>query len=199
MGLHNAVFGGRQTKRTAIADLLMDNNADPEKRNQLGMTVLAVACIKCHSDDAIECVRTLLLRGAHVNAVDHQGQTPLHIASLFGGRVELVQLLIQYGSVVDQKIVPETIMGGFVLNASRFGVSLGVESAFLQHFGEARGGTALHVAGFSGNKDIFNMLLLARADSTTQNARGRTPLDLARMTMHDEIIKSLLANSLLQS
>lgn len=197
--LHDAVFGGRSTTRTAIVEFLMENSADPEKRNQLGMTVLAVACMKCHSDDAVECVKSMLLRGARVDAVDHQGQTPLHVASLFGGRVELVQLLIQYGSVVDQKIIPETIMGGFVLNACRFGASLGVESAFLQHFGEARGGTALHVAGFSGNEDIFNMLLLARADSTAQNARGRTPLDLARMTMHDEIIKSLLANSLLQS
>merc|ERR1712194_165313 len=199
MGLHNAVFGGRQTKRTAIADLLMDNNADPEKRNQLGMTVLAVACIKCHSDDATECVRSLLLRGAHVNAVDHQGQTPLHIASLFGGRAELVQLLIQHGAVVDQKIVPGTIMGGFVLNTSRLGVSLGVESAFLRHFGEARGGTALHVAAYSGNKDVCNVLLLARADCMIQNARGHTAIDLARMTIHDEIVKSLLANSLLQS
>merc|ERR1712194_81604 len=197
--LHDAVFGGRSTTRTAIVEFLMEKSADPERRNQLGMTVLTVACMKCHSDDAVECVKSLLLRGARVDAVDHQGQTPLHVASLFGGRVELVQLLIQYGSVVDQKIIPETIMGGFVLTACRFGASLGVESAFLQHFGEARGSTALHVAGFSGNKDIFNMLLLARADSTTQNARGRTPLDLARMTMHDEIIKSLLANSLLQS
>lgn len=193
--LHNAVFGGRQSTRTAIVDLLMENKADPEKRNQLGMTVLAVACIKCHSDAAVECVRNLLVRGARVDAVDNQGQTPLHIASLFGGRAELVQLLIQFGSVVNQKIIPETIIGGFVLNASRFGMSLGLESAFLQHFGEARGGTALHVAGFSGHKDIYRLLLLARADATIQNARGHTALELARKTMHDYTFNSLLANS----
>jgi len=185
--LHNAVFGGRQTTRTAIVNLLMDNDADPEKRNQLGMTVLAVACMKCQSDGGVECVRNLLQRGARVDAVDHQGQTALHIASLFGGRAESVQLLIQYGSVINQKIVPETNMGGFVLNVSRLGVGFGMDSAFMRHFGEARGGTALHVAGFSGNKDIYNSLLLARADTTIQNAQGRTALDLARVTMHGEI------------
>lgn len=38
-------------------------------------------------EDIIETVRLLLIAGANVNAIDHEGWTPLHIAaswSLFG-------------------------------------------------------------------------------------------------------------------
>merc|ERR1712032_1575936 len=116
------------------------------------MTVLAVACVKCHTDAGVECVKCLLQRGARVDVVDHLGQTALHTASWFGARAEAVQLLIQHGSAINLEIVPETIMGGFLMNASRLGVGLGVDSLLLRHLSEARGGTALHVAGFGGNK-----------------------------------------------
>ena len=73
--------------------VLLDYNADVNKRDHRGRTPLHVA-VK-GADCAIS--RALLCHGADINAVDHSGSNPLQLASRFG-HIELVRLLLEHNA-----------------------------------------------------------------------------------------------------
>lgn len=56
----------------------------------------------------------LLQRGAHVNAVDQRGWTPLHEAAR-AGRVDFLQLLVRHGAAPDMRTTTITGLGGTAL------------------------------------------------------------------------------------
>ena len=85
--LHVAVSNGLP-ETTA---LLLQKNADVNRRDHHGRTPLHLAVKKCDC----EITRLLLSRGADVNATDGQQQTPLQLAAKFG-HVELVRLLLEF-------------------------------------------------------------------------------------------------------
>ncbi|XP_058815621.1 ankyrin repeat domain-containing protein 49 [Topomyia yanbarensis] len=91
--LHKACYNNSQT----MAELLLQNGADPNARTELGWTPLHSAC----KWNNAECVALLLQHGADINAVSQGDQAPLHIAaSVSNSRRTLMTLMM------DERINP---------------------------------------------------------------------------------------------
>ena len=50
------------------------------------------------------------------------------------------------------------------------------------------GNTPLHVAASLGNTQLINLLVTGGADHTLKNLEGETPLDLAKLKGHNEVV-----------
>jgi uncharacterized protein len=113
MGLFSTIFGSKLTKAAykgdaAEVELLLKNGADPNDR-QMGITALMTACNRGH----VDVVRSLLDKGADVNAKDWEGWTALMAAAAGAAHdnnqnkeercLEIVELLIDRGANVNQK------------------------------------------------------------------------------------------------
>ncbi len=68
---------------------------EPEKVNELNKSLLQAA-----ADGNIEQVKSLLSKGAEVNAKDEKGQTPLHLAAR-QGHTAIVEMLLDKGAEVN--------------------------------------------------------------------------------------------------
>jgi hypothetical protein len=83
---------------TRLQDLITNQHIDARSTDKNNSTALHIACDWGH----IECVRFLIQSGAHVNAVDNHGRSPLLIASKDGTRRnEVVELLEESGAVMN--------------------------------------------------------------------------------------------------
>ncbi|KAF4544632.1 Glycoside hydrolase family 18 [Lasiodiplodia theobromae] len=135
---------------------------------------------------AIEGMRTLIEKGANVDAQDARGSTPLHIAVSFRKRQGFnttlrnngtVMLLVQSGaSPAIRNLQGETPMD----IAARLG-PLSFVQLLLNHgadpLAEDRSGeTALHRAAEGDHEDIVELLLSRGADVNKTSSTGWTPL-----------------------
>ena len=83
-------------------ELLVSRNADIELSDLLGMTALHAAC----SDGHFEIAKFLLERGAKVNAVNNDGETPFYLCAASScwveeGHLACMQLLRENGANVE--------------------------------------------------------------------------------------------------
>jgi ankyrin repeat protein len=94
LGLMHAADSGD----TSAVSLQLDQAVDADTQFPiLGSSSLILAAAKGHTG----VVSLLLDRGAHVNATDHTGWTPLH-AAIYGGHAEVVRLLLERGAQLNQ-------------------------------------------------------------------------------------------------
>lgn len=156
-------------------------------------------------------VKTLLDKGADVNARDMDGNTALDWAA-GEGHVEIVKLLLDRGADVNVK----DKMLGFtpLMTATRSGhteivklllnrgvdvnvVSGAVAFSWTSYDGSrsesgVRGGwTALMIAAQYGYVDIVRLLLEKKVDINLKDINSNTALDLAKKNNHNETIKLL--------
>lgn len=104
--LHEAVMfwsqrPGSDESTSQMIQTLLDQQADVNEQNVFGQTPLYIA-ISCQQPLAI--IKQLLDCGANPTIATFEGETALHAAINFGYggiRVEVVELLIQYGAVVN--------------------------------------------------------------------------------------------------
>lgn len=82
----------------AVAELLVQNNANIEARGNNGENALLLASCYGHH----EIVRMLLERGMEVNAFDEQGNTSLMFAA-YNNHSECIELLLEYGADVTME------------------------------------------------------------------------------------------------
>jgi len=91
--LHRAAQAGYKD----VARALLDGGADIEARDDHGITALHYAA-RGHAG----VTKLLLARGAHVNAIDRDGDTPLHDTAVRGEK-EMAELLLLHGADVAAK------------------------------------------------------------------------------------------------
>jgi ankyrin repeat protein len=181
----------------------------------LSLAIFLTGCAPALVGSAIRgdanSVKTLLDKGADVNARDMDGNTALDWAA-GQGYVEIVKLLLDRGADVNVK----DKMLGFtpLMTATRSGhteiakllldrgadvnvVSGAVAFSWTSFDGSrsesgVRGGwTALMIAAQYGYVDIVKSLLERKADINLKDANGDTALKLAEKNNYNEIIKLL--------
>jgi ankyrin repeat protein len=122
-------------------------------------------------------VRLLIERDANINATGGWGNTALHSAATMGYE-EVVALLLDTGAHANTR----DRQGVTPIMLACDNDHLGVVKMLVQHIegqglndGNVDGWTALHHATRWGHDEVVRFLLLAGADPTIRDNRGRTP------------------------
>lgn len=134
-------------------------------------------------------VHSLLLEGAPMDALNSLGQTPLHVAVIFG-HLPAVQTLLAFGSDTTLRYGEDNIS---VLDAaaSRSG-RLDILRALVKHGVNVNasknclGHTALHLAAEHNHADNVELLVEAGAWVDARRPDGFTPLCVAAATLEED-------------
>lgn len=129
-----------------------------------GQTLLASAA---HEGSA-NVAKLLLTRGFDPLATDHQGQTPMNLASR-QGHVKVLSVLLDWAKSQE----PHTAV------------------QMMEHV-DNEGWTALRSAAWGGHSEAVRLLLHAGADVDGCDSEGRTALRAAAWGGHEEIVLTLL-------
>jgi ankyrin repeat protein/L-ascorbate metabolism protein UlaG (beta-lactamase superfamily) len=167
--LHSAAAGGL----SVLVERLIKAGEKVNAVDELGQTPLHVAAAAGRQD----MVEALIAKGADKKAVCFNGRTLLHCATA-GGLVDLMGRLLKEGYPLDG---PDRYGRTPLFLAAQAGSDAGAE--FLLSKGAnvmARefwgSSTPLHVATFSGNLRLLEVLVKHGADINAVNDEGSTPL-----------------------
>ncbi|KAJ3101504.1 hypothetical protein HDU97_001319 [Phlyctochytrium planicorne] len=182
----------------AIVDFLLSRSASVNSRNASGLTAL-------HVTTSLPILETLLKHGADVEAMSHEGLTPLLYHCQLG-RMEIVKGLIEYGADLRVRdlggrtclhlcafrgytdLVRLILAREGLLSGSRDSVLVAKRSGLDVSAVSLRGNTPLHAAAEPGHREIVQMLLDAGSDVTKRNISGLVAADLAK----EEGVRDLL-------
>ena len=131
-----------------IAELLISNGAT------IDIDALCVAAISNSSKVA----KLLISKGANINEICINGDTPIHIAAK-GGHIETLKVLIVEGANLNAK-----------LKDNKSNSSYGIV-----------GWTPLHLAANYGQTESAELLVAAGAEINSKFQKGHTPLDISIM------------------
>ncbi|KAJ3547377.1 hypothetical protein NMY22_g1682 [Coprinellus aureogranulatus] len=182
----------RQSGRSEIVKLLLENRADPDVKDGAGIWLLRTASVD------LDVVRILLEYGAWPNVRDSERKTLLHIACSTG-QLELVRLLLDNGS--SPRTLDREWKTPLHDACSHSEVKRELIEILFEHRASAgetdrEERTALHIA--CSNKgitpDVIQLLLEHGARPDAQDNDGRTPQALAEETHgpSSEIVRTLL-------
>jgi ankyrin repeat protein len=159
-----------------VVNLLLDNNADPNKTTSKYETPLLIT-IKIRSSRQLidnkpnkelvidslgmAIIEALLRHGAEINFQDRYDATPLNYASIYG-LTGFADMLIYYGAEIDKKSYDGT--------------------------------TPLMSAIWAGYKDIADLLIHNGANLESRDSDGNTPLLIAAQNGDTLILDMLLKN-----
>jgi pectate lyase len=144
----------------------------------------------------INKVKSLIARGADVNAWDFGPSCrPLHSA-VINGHKQVVELLIAKGADVNAGD------GGHIKplhhaaeNGHKEIAELLIAKGADVNAKEENGGTPLHSAARAGHKEIVELLIAEGADVNAKNNDGQRPVDVAVQRGQKEIAELLLSKS----
>lgn len=195
-------FGDRPLDRarfyrhTNVAMVLL-KDADVAMTYRNGMTALHLAAEYPVDDATTTAVRSLLERGADVNAVSYtygrMGATAIYPA-IVKGNEEVVRLLIDAGAWRNPWTVNHSLFGEAVL-AGRYGMARFLLEAAPAGFKESDGQTLLHLAmGLpSVDASLMTRLLEKGISVNALCSFDRTPLHRAVQYGRSDIVEFLLA------
>ncbi|CAM9383207.1 unnamed protein product [Pylaiella littoralis] len=199
--LHWAVELGH----AAATRALLAAGADVSRRcSGSGMSALDLAARGGHVDIA----RTIIERGAAVDAAGVLGLAPLHIASK-SNKGGVIDLLVEAGAQVGAKTKTS---GDTPLHLAAVTSSLEAALVLLKHGASVstlnnRGEAPLHAAaskaGRIGTAEVVDILLRRGADEKLTNSNGKTAGDVVGLALEDDIslaedverVRKLLANA----
>lgn len=181
---------------------LLTKGADPNAKAAEGSPVLTVAALNGDEDT----VRSLIRRGANVNAASPTGRTPLLVAASVDGSYKTVKLLLDKGAGVNAKdkveglpMVPiggggETALINAAKNKDSRSLKLLIDRGAGVNAKDRTGGTVLTAAALFCNGASVKLLIEHGADVNASLKSGVTPVILASIRNGAEIVKVLLAN-----
>jgi ankyrin repeat protein len=205
-------------ERSDIADLLLNWGASIHARNSAGRTPLQNALaispqmvrnilvrdisrtddfgssplhIAVQERSSLEMIRTILVLGGRISALDSEGKTALRLA-VDTNQWDTAKLLADSGSDIylsarDGKSPAETALakGPAAINAVFSG------RAILTR--DTSGNTILHYAAQIGNTEVISQLIELGADKTILNIAAESPADIALRWRHQQAANLLSA------
>lgn len=135
---------------------------------------------------------------SRVNAMSHDGFTPLHLAAFFG-QAEMVEWLIRRGAIVSAAAENRTFAARVTpLHSAAARGEDHIAALLLDAGGDpnARDGggySPLHTAAANGHLPLVRLLLDRGAEVNARNDEGATPLAIARQHGRDEVAGVLIA------
>ena len=168
---------------------LLANGADPLAADAEGNTPLHHAARS--SDPGVAA----LLRdaGAELDALNHEGLSPLGIACS-AGNWRLARFLLEHGAKAEPAGgQPALLAAAATEDDDAAGVQLLLRHKARIDARDARGRTALHAAAQAGHAGICETLLDAGAPVDATDADGRTALLEAARNVQPEVLEALVA------
>ncbi|XP_062319718.1 fibronectin type 3 and ankyrin repeat domains protein 1 [Osmerus eperlanus] len=187
MSLHRAVNMNDEEEMTRV---LQSGSVVVNVHDKLGFTPLMVAAQKGFA----RIVHQLVEHGADVNMKNGSGRDSLMLAC-FSGHLDIVKYLRKFGASWKSQD-----MGGCTpLHWAADGGHLAVIAYMIQDKCELdiRDGVSqwtplMRVSAVSGNPSVASLLIRAGADVNARDKDGKTPLMVAVLNNHEELVQLLL-------
>jgi ankyrin repeat protein len=195
--LHHAADEGREE----MVAFLLSHGAKASSRDDLRVTPLMLAATSGHLDVVKRLAQDM--GQEQLEMEDSRGRTAVYYAApgngdqAWRGDAATVAFLLSKGARADTadrdgRTPLMAVVMSYLLRIREAPYQVGTTEALLQHVGtqglnrrDAWGWTALHYATERYRKEDMRVLLLAGADPTIKDNKGRTSLELAKAKKHD--------------
>jgi len=142
-------------------------------------------------DGDVEQIRQSIEDGAHVNATDKDGQTPLHYA-IKHGTPEACAALIENGADMELK---DNHGSAALHHAANVGnaqaCAILISKGANVNIKDEDGNTPLHCAAWAGHIDVCTLLIENGADMTAKDSNGWAPWRRAEWAERPEVARFL--------
>ncbi|XP_061179105.1 NF-kappa-B inhibitor alpha-like [Saccostrea echinata] len=191
--LHMAIIQDLVPVAIYIIRCLSAVNADLQNNN-----LQTPPCLAVHTQH-LDVVETLIECGASLSVVDKNGNTPLHIACIYGFYATVPSLLenVERG-IVKKCISIPNYAGQSCIHLAADRMHFSVMRLLLSHGADVNereklfGMTILHNAVKTGNKQLLKYILhLQGLDLNSEMNDGYTPLSLAYVENQPDIVGML--------
>ena len=183
--LHEATY--RQD--AAVVERLIQQGADPNRRNAAGITVLSLAATAGHAP----IVEKLLRAGADPNATVRSGETPLMLASR-AGSIDAIRLLVAAKADVNahETFNAQTALMWAAAEGHATAAQALIDAGADVNARTNRGSTPLLFAVRRGSRETVRALLSAGADVKAARTDNGTALLVAIVNGYEDIVDLLL-------
>ncbi|KAB0793720.1 hypothetical protein PPYR_13340 [Photinus pyralis] len=182
--LHHAVERGD----VDIISALLSKDADTTIRNKEDETPLNIEIQR----ENVNVVELLLNGGASVNLADRNGNTPLHQAVQLGADAIVAAILKKAPNTSLKNKDGQTPLDMAVLSGNLNVVKLLLNAGASPDIPNEYGFNALHIAAWQGTDAIVAAILEKNPNTSLKHKADQTPLDVAVMRQHLNVVKLLL-------